>query len=218
MEYEKLNLNFDLGKNPNWELDSRYLQPKIKTEDELDEFVEYKYAEEFAKNIDLSKKTFAIVNGSFIFGDFIEALLIENAILCKEMQISTLSLSQENIDSLAGLMYQGYIEKLTIIGSDFFASHEKYNLMEYMKQVLDIDDRFQMIVARTHMKVCIFETSKGNKFVIQGSANLRSSSNYEQMTVEQNAELYDFIKAFHSELEKKYKVINHKVKKKLLAD
>ena len=206
--------NWDLSTDSNWKLKSWYLQPKIQTENELDEFVTFKYAIDFAKQIDLSKRTFAIVNGSFIFGDFIEALLIENAILAKELQISTLSLNQENIDSLAGLMKDGYIEQLTIIGSDFFASHEKYNLMEYMKEVLDIDNRFQMIVARTHMKVCIFETSKGNKFIIHGSANLRSSSNYEQMTIEINPEFYDFIYNFHSDLEKKYKVIDKSVKKK----
>ena len=213
MTFDDLNTDFSFS-DTNWEIESRYLQPKIKTEDEQDEFVNYKYAEDLAKNIDLNKKTFAIVNGSFIFGDFIEALLIENAILCKEMQISTLSLSQENIDSLAGLMKDGYIENLMIVGSDFFASHEKYNLMEYMKEVLDIDNRFQIIVARIHMKVCIFETSKGNKFVIHGSANLRSSSNYEQIVIEKNAELYDFIHDFHEKLGIKYKVINKKIPKK----
>jgi len=177
--------DFDFEES-NWELKSRYLQPKIKSETALDEFVEYKYAQDFAKEIDLSKRTFAIVNGSFIFGDFIEALLVENAILCVEMQISTLSLSQENIDSLAGLL----------------------------DQVLDINNRFQFVIARTHMKVCIFETSKGNKFVIHGSANLRSSANYENLMIENNPDLYDFIAAFHAELKKKYKVIDKEIPKK----
>jgi len=212
--------DFDFEES-NWELKSRYLQPKIKSETALDEFVEYKYAQDFAKEIDLSKRTFAIVNGSFIFGDFIEALLVENAILCVEMQISTLSLSQENIDSLAGLLDQGYIEKLIILGSDFFVNAEckdrknvSFNLVEYMKQVLDINNRFQFVIARTHMKVCIFETSKGNKFVIHGSANLRSSANYENLMIENNPDLYDFIAAFHAELKKKYKVIDKEIPKK----
>ena len=211
---DEIKFDFDTTKDTNWELESRYLQPKIKTEDEQDEFVMYKYAEEAAKKIDLSKKTIAIVNGSFILGDFLEALLIENAIKCVDCKIATLSLNQENVDSLAGLMRDGYIENLTIMGSDFFAVHEKYALMEYMREVLDIDNRFQMIVARTHIKVIMFETSRGNKFVIHGSANLRSSSNYEQIVIEQNAEMYDFFSKFFADLGEKYKTINHKVKKK----
>lgn len=215
MQFDKIPLSFE---NKGFEFQTRYIEPNLPTEENSDDYAEYKYALDLAKKIDLSKRTFAIINGSFIFGDFIEALLVEHKIQCKEMQIATLSMSQENVDSLAGLMEDGYIKKLMLIGSDFFASHEKFNLMPYIQEKLDIDNRFQMVVARTHTKICIFETSKGNKFVIHGSANLRSSGNCEQIVIEKNAELYDFNYKFNAELEAKHKTINHKVKKKVVQN
>jgi len=211
LEFNKQLLNFE---KRSFEFETRYVEPRLPDDADADDYCEYKYAADLAKNINLNNRTFAIVNGSFIFGDFIEALLVEHKIKAVEMQIATLSLSQENVDSLAGLMKQGYIEKLTIIGSDFFATHEKYNLVPYMYEKLDIDNRFQLVVARSHTKICCFETSKGNKFVIHGSANLRSSGNYEQVVIEKNADLYDFNYKFNKDLEVKYKTINQKIPKK----
>ena len=37
-----------------------------------------------------------------------------------------------------------------------------------------------------------FETHDGQKIVIHGSANLRSSGNVEQFTIEENPDLYNF--------------------------
>lgn len=42
----------------------------------------------------------AFIAGSFIFGDFIEAFMTINHAITSKMTISTLSMSQENVDSL----------------------------------------------------------------------------------------------------------------------
>jgi hypothetical protein len=209
--FDKTPLSFN---NKGFEFQTRYIDAFIKSDEGSDKYAQYKYAAEFAKSIDLTKRTFAIVNGSFIFGDFIEALLVEHQIKAINMQIATLSMSQENVDSLAGLMRQGYIENLTLIGSDFFIKHEENNLVPYIYDQLDIDNRFQLLVARVHTKIVIFETSKGNKFVIHGSANLRSSGNCEQVVVEMNAPLYDFNFEFNNKIGERHKTINHKIPKK----
>lgn len=47
-------------------------------------------------------------------------------------------------------------------------------------------------MAGIHTKTVHFETLGGRKIVMHGSANLRSSGNIEQFTMEENPELYDF--------------------------
>lgn len=190
----EINIDFDINTN------DRYCKPAMSRSKN----VKYKNASELSKAIEIkqNERYFCIIDGSFIFGDFIEAFIYDRAIIVKEMTISTLSMSQENIDSFYNLMKNGYIEKLNIIVSDFFYSHERHNLVKYMYDKLDFDDRFQLSVCRTHTKICMFETEMngGRKYVIHGSANLRSSDNIEQFMIEENKELYDFNYHFHKKI------------------
>lgn len=192
--FSEIEINIDIDTN------QRYCKPAMSRSKN----VKYKNAKELAKEIQIkqNERYFCIIDGSFIFGDFIEAFIYERAMKVKELTLSTLSMSQENIDSFYNLMKNGYIEKLNIIVSDFFYSHERHNLVKYMYDKLDINDRFQLSVCRTHTKICIFETEMngGRKYVIHGSANLRSSDNIEQFMIEENSELYDFNFDFHKKI------------------
>lgn len=190
----EINIDFDIDKN------ERYCKPAMSRSKN----VKYKNASQLSKSIEIKQKEryFCIIDGSFIFGDFIEAFIYDRAMQVKELTLSTLSMSQENIDSFYNLMSKGYIEKLNIIVSDFFYSHERHNLVKYMYERLDFDDKFQLSVCRTHTKICMFETEMngGRKYVIHGSANLRSSDNIEQFMIEENSELYDFNYTFHKKI------------------
>jgi hypothetical protein len=192
--FSEIEINIDIDTN------QRYCKPAMSRSKN----VKYKNAKELAKEIQIkqNERFFCIIDGSFIFGDFIEAFIYERAMKVKELTLSTLSMSQENIDSFYNLMQNGYIEKLNIIVSDFFYSHERHNLVKYMYDKLDFDNRFQLSVCRTHTKICIFETEMngGRKYVIHGSANLRSSDNIEQFMIEENSELYDFNFDFHKKI------------------
>lgn len=190
----EINIDFDIDAN------NRYCKPAMSRSKN----VKYKNASELSKAIEIkqNERYFCIIDGSFIFGDFIEAFIYDRAMKVKELTLSTLSMSQENIDSFYNLMNLGYIEKLNIIVSDFFYSHERHNLVKYMYDKLDIDDRFQLSVCRTHTKICMFETEMngGRKYVIHGSANLRSSDNIEQFMIEENSDLYIFNYMFHKKI------------------
>lgn len=192
--FSEIEINIDIDTN------QRYCKPAMSRSKN----VKYKNAKELAKEIQIkqNERFFCIIDGSFIFGDFIEAFIYERAMKVKELTLSTLSMSQENIDSFYNLMQNGYIEKLNIIVSDFFYSHERHNLVKYMYDKLDFENRFQLSVCRTHTKICIFETEMngGRKYVIHGSANLRSSDNIEQFMIEENSELYDFNFDFHKKI------------------
>jgi hypothetical protein len=191
---------------------SRYITPP--QSEEIDErYLKYSDAKKLAKNIEIEKniRHFFIINGTFIFGDFIEALIVEKNYLVKRMVISTLSMSQNNIDSLRNLIDGDFVQKLDLIISDYFFSHEKGDLIPYMYQELDIDNKFQLAAAGTHCKLCLIETECGKFIIIHGSANLRSSSNIEQFVVEENEQLYQFNLEFQENILEKYKTINHNI-------
>ena len=178
--------------------------------------VNFKYAKEFAKEIVINKgsRYYSFIDGSFIFGDFIEAFLVEND-KCAKVTLSTLSLSQENVDSFANLLNNGYVSELNIIVSDYFFSHERNNLIKYMFEVLDFEDRFQLSVCRTHTKITLLEYDD-KKVVISGSANLRTSDNLEQICIEENEELYNFNMEVHQRIIDEFKTINKSIKTKRL--
>lgn len=201
------------------DFDTRYIKPKYHHVPP-ERYAKYARAEDLAKVTDLSdgSRMFAIINGSFIFGDYIEALAVTYDLGIKEMTISTLSFSENNVDSLANLMNGGYLDHLNVIVSDYFFSHERNNLIRYAYKELDIDNRFQLSVAATHCKMTIFEIDDGRKVVIHGSANLRSSGNIEQICIEVNSDLYIFNFEYQQKIIEEYKSIDKSVRYNNLWD
>ena len=156
----------------------------------------------YERAVDLVKKMpalqegeamYAIVSGNFIFGDFIEAFMVENNFLAEEMLIATLSLGQENVDSLKNLQEGGYAKQMSLIVSDYWYAHERRREggVPYIIENLGGDD-FRFAAAGLHTKVTIIKTACGKHFILHGSANLRSSRNIEQFCIENNEELYKF--------------------------
>ena len=224
----KADLDFDLDIELDFDLDDfdvledldshpqgRILKPRIDP-DSIAKMVTFKNAEEFAEQIDLvpGARTFAWVDGSFIFGDIIEALWNARNVQVKNVYISTLSMSQDNIDSLYNLLTFAPVEHLYMAVSGYFYSHEKYNLVPYMYEKLDIGDKTQVAFGNFHGKIIALETALGHTITIHGSANLRSSSSIEQIMVEvDNQPLFDFNAGIIKSLCDKYGTINHGVTK-----
>jgi hypothetical protein len=192
---------------------NRYLKPSVHVVDEKRIF--YDNARKLAKQTAIGKgeRIHAIVSGNFIFGDFIEAYIVHHNAKVPKMTISTLSLSQDNVDSLHNLLVGGFVDKLNIIVSAYFFSHEKQGLIPYIYKTLDTDNRLQLAVAGVHTKVVNFTTTGGKYIVMHGSANLRSSGNVEQFTIEENRELYDFYDRFHDRILKKHATIRKSIRR-----
>lgn len=209
----EIDNDFDFEAN----FETRYMKP-VKTKELSESQIKYEKAEQLANSLTVAKNSsqFCIVSGAFIFGDFIEAFVKKNNFHIKKMTISTLSMSQENIDSLKNLIVGDYIDDLEIIISTYFYSHERHNLIPYLYQELDRKDKFQLAVADVHTKICIFETYHGGFVVIHGSANLRSSNCVEQFVVEENEERYNFLNDFHIKVIDKYKTIDKSVRNKAM--
>lgn len=192
---------------------SRYIKPPV-CKELPERLLKYAYAEDLAKDLIPKKnmKAFCLINGTFIAGDFIEAFAVIHNLHIKRLTISTLSLKQDNVDSLENLLTGNYVDELNLIVSDYFFSMERRGLVPYIYNALDKGEKFQLAAAGTHCKLTLIETHCGLKITMHGSANLRSSSNIEHICIEEGAELYDFNMEVQSAILEKYKTINKAVR------
>jgi hypothetical protein len=219
MEINIRPITIDINVGGAKKFDTAYITPrKIYEIDE--QYLKYQLAEDLANDLPIEKdcRHFVIIDGKFIFGDYIEALVVKNNWIIKSMTISTLSLSAANVDSLVNLVEGGYLEKLDLIVSDYFFSHERQGLVPYIYHHLNKNDMFQLAVAGSHCKMCIFETECGKFVCIHGSANLRSSSNIEQIVVEESKALYDFNFEYQQRIVDYYKTIKKSLRYRKLWD
>ncbi|MBE0469580.1 MAG: hypothetical protein IBX55_08770 [Methyloprofundus sp.] len=179
--------------------------------------VKYKNAVKLQKKVNKTifagGRVDAVVSGDFIFGDFIEALIVNNNLLVDDLTISTLSLSKDNVDSLANLINGDFVSELNIIVSDYFYSHNLGDNIRYIYEKLDSKNSFQLAVASNHTKICLLR-SGDIKMVIHGSANFRSSACVEMFTVETDSGLYDFHKTWHDDIIEQYKTIKKPIRKR----
>lgn len=214
LEIDETSLNdFDIEFADDTDIETRYLKPRLVLI--KNKFVKYENAEKLAKEVQINKneRIHCIVSGNFIFGDFIGAYLTNHNIKAKNMTINTLSLSADNVDMLQAMMELGYIDKLNLIVSHYFYQHNRNTIVKKIYDDLDNDkDNFNLAVASTHCKIVNFKTDDDKYIVIYGSANLRSSSNIEQFTIEENKELYDFYENINTKIIDKFNTINKAVR------
>lgn len=217
-ELHKFNVKrADFGSAGKNGFESRYIKPP-KYPDIPERRMKYNLAVDLAKDILPEKgcRYFVVLSGKFIAGDFIEAFVTEHNLHVKKMTISTLSMSENNVDSLKNLFVGDFVDSLDLIVSDYFFSHERRNLIPYIYQELDTEDRFQLAVAGTHCKLCLIETHDGRFFVMHGSANLRSSSNIEHICIEESEDLYKFNIEYQEKIVEIYKTIKKGVRYEIL--
>jgi len=197
---------------------ARFIEPHD-CEEIAEQRIKYANAEKLARDIGplpLNFRAFVLLDGKFIFGDFIEALIVKNNWLCEELTISTLSMSQDNVDSLANLVNGGFLKQLNLIVSHYYFVNERQGLMPYLYDRLDINDVLQIAVASVHTKIAMIRTACGKKITIHGSANLRTSSNIEQIVIEHTPGLFDFCAEVHHSIIEKHKTINKAVRRTAL--
>ena len=189
---------------------SRMLHPRL---------IRYENAQRLADELgplsDPGARAHAILNGNFIYGDFLEAWIKANNWLIPDAYLATLSLSHENLDSLANLLHGGYIERLHLMVSDYWFAHERRDLVPYAYQELDLGaERFQLSVTGSHCKLALLapvDDTTGATLahhVLHGSANLRSSASIEQLAIEHDRDLYDFHRDWLTALERQYSTIH----------
>lgn len=225
-----LDFDFDLGdfdvltdEHPFQETTKqRILKPRIDMKAIDTRLVNYENALQFVKDLDLANnsRVYAWIDGSFIFGEIPEALGdIGHPV--RKAWITSLGLSEENVDSFYNCFALYGLEKLSLLLSGYFYSHEKNKIIQYMLDKLDMEIEnpetgawepcFQVGYFNMHAKIMCLELMDGTKLTIHGSSNLRSSNSVEQITAETDPELFDFNVAIIREFMRKYYTINHSV-------
>lgn len=123
----------------------------------------------------------------------IEALFEQHNYYASEMLIAMLSLSENNVDSLANIQRSGRVDKLGLLVSDYWYAHERRRDggVPYITRTLG-GEGFAFAAAAVHTKIVLIKTLCGKRLVLHGSANLRSSRNVEQFTIVNDEMLYNF--------------------------
>ncbi|MGO9919511.1 MAG: hypothetical protein ACLQIB_33040 [Isosphaeraceae bacterium] len=108
--------------------------------------------------------------------------------------VATLGFSKSNLEELLDLLDRRQIGKLDFLFSVYFKSNER-ELCQRL--VHELTTRGQRVVAcLQHAKILLIELSDGRAFVVESSANLRSCSSIEQITVTHDRALLDFHRAW----------------------
>ena len=111
---------------------------------------------------------------------------------CRHLRIATLCFSKRNSSELLGLLEGIPTLRLTLLVSDFFKGHNKEVFEMFAEDLQDFRDRARITAARTHAKVVTFDLAEGDGLVFEGSANLRTNGNREQLAVIRDRGLHDF--------------------------
>ncbi len=111
-----------------------------------------------------------------------------------EMRVATLSYNAANLAELLRLLDGGKVRRLGFLVSAFFRDHTPEVFTPTVAAFHDRGQRFA--AARNHAKVITIDAGAAGKLVIEGSANLRSNSNQEQLALIHDAGLHDWHSAW----------------------
>ncbi len=161
--------------------------PKLTTEPAA-----FENAERMAESIDYDKDYFALVSGSFIFGDFIEALIYKHELAPSSVYITTLGMSKDNVDSIVNLVDYLGCGKVNLLVSNYFRALERHKLVPYMQREF-AGKPVDVGVLASHCKIALIFSDKGN-IMMSGSANLSSSNNVEQFIIQHDPATIAYVK------------------------
>jgi hypothetical protein len=132
-----------------------------------------------------------LLTGTFDFMLVLTCVIQQRRSVCDHLRVTTLAFSRRNTQELARLLDARLVGRLTLLCSDFMA---KSNRAIYDGAVGELaTTRGQAVAsARCHAKVACLAFEDGLRLVFEGSANLRTNKNVEQVTAINDAGLHDW--------------------------
>lgn len=116
----------------------------------------------------------------------------------KYLAVATLGFSKENLERLLTMFDAGTIGQVDFLYSVYFKSNER-EICERLTH--ELTTRGQRVLSmRTHAKILLVETTAGDAYTIESSANLRSCRNVEQSTFTNDRALLAFHRSWMDEL------------------
>lgn len=148
----------------------------------------------------------AVMTGSYDLMDLLVAVINEVGPL-DVLRISTLSFSAKNLESMLWLFDDGKVKRLDLLTSTFFRGTQK-GLWE-TTQAEFASRKQRAAVARIHTKVITLACgglpeNAARRYVIEGSANLRTNDSWEQFVFLQSPAVHDFHAAWIEQLVKNH--------------
>ena len=116
-------------------------------------------------------------------------LLAERLGPIQRLRIATLSYNARNLAELVRLLEERRVESLTLLCSSFFKDHNK-DLFARTQEAFAARPA-RVSADRSHCKVVCVQTAEV-KLVLEGSANLRTNRNIEQLTLIHQEEIHDW--------------------------
>jgi hypothetical protein len=136
----------------------------------------------------------AIMTGLYDLLHLLIVLLGRFASPCATMRVGTLSLSRRNVQEMAALLDDGKVRRLDLLTSDFFRKHDDDIFAELVQEFHARGQR--VAAARSHAKVVTMALEDGRRYVLEGSANLRTNHNAEQFALARDPDLHGFYDAW----------------------
>lgn len=143
----------------------------------------------------------AIVCGDFVYMDLVTGI-IDRQGEPLALTLTTLSLSMKNLEAMDRLLKRFPALPIRLVLSHYFQSTSK-ELFVALETMLSkkFPDRFRLTIARSHAKLALIDYGPAaGCFVIEGSANLRSSGSIEQLAIFRDRELYEMHAGWIEEL------------------
>jgi hypothetical protein len=132
-----------------------------------------------------------LLTGYFDFALVLTCVLRSRACPCEHARVATLSFGYKNVQEMAGWLDGGIVRRLTLLCSDFMA---KASPKEFRGAVAElVEQRGQRVgSARCHAKVVTLAFADGLRLTFEGSANLRTNRNMENLCVVNDPGLHDW--------------------------
>lgn len=146
-----------------------------------------------------------LLRGDFVLCDLIPLIIAARG-RCPHLRIATLGLSAANATTLAGLQARGLVTQITLVCSHYFQQVDKTTVFREVASILK--NRARLVITRSHAKIILIPTAGGDHFVIEGSANLRSSDNLEQMFVVNDPETHAFHAGWMDDLARQHAFVS----------
>jgi hypothetical protein len=133
----------------------------------------------------------ALLTGYFDFALVLTCVLRSRAAPCEALRVATLSFSKRNVQEMAHWLDGGLVRRLVLLSSDFMREGNPATYYGAVKELAE--ERGQAVAAcRCHAKVCCLHFADGLKLAFEGSMNLSTNRNLEQMAVINDAGLHDW--------------------------
>lgn len=137
-----------------------------------------------------SESLHAVVTARLDLTDVLNAIL-ERLGKCERMRIATLGYNARNLRTMLSWLDAGVVGRLSLVASIFFRSHNGDLWTETLNEFRQRGQR--AACCHSHAKVVTMQFATGERFSIEGSANLcGNGSGREQFALIHDARLHDF--------------------------